>query len=1116
MISIIFTVFLSGSLAAQVTFELAYPNISFDFPVEITTAGDGTNRMFVVEQPGLIKVFPNSISVSNSDVDTFLDLSQIVSYSEGQEIGLLGLAFHPNYSQNGFFYVYYTQDSQVSGINEEIVLARYTVSAGDPNIADPGSELVIFSFDKNQDNSNHNGGKIAFGPDGYLYISVGDGGGAGDPQGNGQNLSTVFGSILRIDIDLDGSNPVESNPDTPNGNYEIPANNPRVGQSGLDELFAWGIRNTWKFSFDAQTGRLWGSDVGQDANEEINLINIGENYGWNRFEAFDVEDGSTDLVTTPDTKPVFFYDHNSGDVSITGGYVYRGSSDNPSLQGKYIYGDFASGRVWSLDYNASNNTASSEFLFRTNGEFISSFGLDEFGELYFSDYNSSASIYKIVGGTSGPQTVTVTGIGSWNEVGGGTNGIVESITRAQNGSLYFGGEFTQAGGNSVNNLAIYDTNTGWSAFGSGANGKVNSIAIGGDGAIYVGGDFSEVGGIPASNIAVWNGSIWSPLGTGTNGPVAKIEVSDSGEVYVGGAFETAGGITVNNIALWNNGTWQALTDSGSGTSGTNNEVRAIAFDENNVVYVGGNFDSAGGNSASRIATWDGQNWSTLGSGTSGFVQAIAVTSSHIYAGGNFAIAGFETVNRIAKWNRSSSQWEALGQGLSGNVRSLVHDGTNLFVGGSFQTASDVVNINKIVNNVARWSQNLGWQALGINFSVGVDTQINSLILSSDQETLYAGGNFSAAGQTNALNVALWGLNFNCSDNSIVPEYRLDGTWFSGQSELTVASGTEVVLSMLPNGIGLTITLPDGSQVGDDYNLGNVSSSEQGVYTLTSEEGCSETFSLIVSASDADGDGIPDALDQCPNTPSGVVVGADGCQIFTLPADNFELSVQGTSCRGLQDGRIEINPELNLDYNLNLTGTGTAQNFTFENGLQIENLAPGSYDLCITVQGLPDFESCFKAIVNEPESLEVSSVLNSLDGSVTLSMSGGSAYFVTLNENSFRTTSNEVKLVLTEKENLLEVTTDKSCQGKYKDTIMMVGEVEIFPNPFQDILNLEFSGRDGNAELNLYANNGMLIVSSSVDIANGVSQFDFASLPNGIYVLAIIKDGLRETFKVVKR
>ena len=737
---------------SQVTYEDAFPNLSFEYPTEITNANDGTNRLFVLEQAGRIKVFQNNENTAVAE--TFLDITSTVSFSSGQEIGLLGLAFHPNFQQNRYFYVYHTRQSSVSGVNVEIVLARYTVRADDPNQADPLSRLDILSFDKNQDNSNHNGGKIAFGPDGYLYVSIGDGGGGGDPNRNAQNLDNVFGSILRIDVDLDGNNPVESNPDEPNGNYEIPSDNPRVGQSGLDELYAWGIRNTWKFSFDGPTGRMWGADVGQGDQEEINLITNGGNYGWNRFEGNTVEDGSTVLATTPDIKPIFEYGRDNGDISITGGYVYRGASNNPQIKDKYIFGDYISGRVWALSYDPSSGDATSELLFRTNGQYIPSFGLDEAGEIYFSDYGTTSKLYKIIGGNNGPQTVAVNGVGDWYGMGEGTNGTVDAIAAMNDGPILVAGGFTTAGNLAPSNIALYDQDSGWNDFANGANGDIKSIAIDNEGKVFVGGDFSQIAGIQANNIAVWNGS-WSAMGQGTNGPVSSIAITPDNKVYVGGTFETAGGTTVNNIALWSEGSWLPLTDSTNGTAGTNNEVRAISLDENGQVYIGGNFDSAGGRTAPRIAVWDGNVWGTLGTGTSGFVQAITVTPDHIYAGGNFAIAGNNTVNRIARWNRSSGQWEALGLGLSGNVNAMALDGEYLYVGGNFETASDQLDVNKIMNNVARWSENNGWEAMGDGTDVGVDNLVNSLTFDSTSSRLYVGGTFDIAGEDSANNIGIW-------------------------------------------------------------------------------------------------------------------------------------------------------------------------------------------------------------------------------------------------------------------------------------------------------------------------------------------------------------------------
>ncbi len=435
---------------AQVTYEIAFPNpgIDFEFPVELQSPSDGTNRMFIVEQPGRIKVLPIDPASTSNDINIFLDINEQVLFSNGQETGLLGLAFHPEFSNNGYFYVYYTTSSPVSGISVRMVLSRFSIDPNNSNMADPNSELVLFQFDKNQNNSNHNGGKIAFGPDGYLYISFGDGGGGNDPQGNAQNINTVFGSICRIDVDINGDNPIETNPDLPDGNYEIPVDNPFVGIDGLDEIYAYGIRNTWKFSFDDQTGRLWGADVGQNAFEEINIIQKGKNYGWSRFEANSIANSSVIISETTEF-PVFFYDRSQGDVSISGGYVYRGSeitSLEPNINSKYIFGDYVSGKVWSLDYNPTTGEASSDLLFDLNGQYISSFGLDQNGEIYFSDYGSNALIYKLVDGLTGSSGTVVNGVGSWQELDvDSLNGQVFAVAPATNGNIYFGGSFNQAG-----------------------------------------------------------------------------------------------------------------------------------------------------------------------------------------------------------------------------------------------------------------------------------------------------------------------------------------------------------------------------------------------------------------------------------------------------------------------------------------------------------------------------------------------------------------------------------------------------------------------------------------------------------------------------------------------
>jgi len=756
-------ILLTHNIYAQVTYEAAFPNINFEYPVELQSPSDGTDRMFVVEQAGRIKVFPRSQSTTATNVSTFLNITDRVSYGIGQEIGLLGFAFHPDYSNNGYFYVYYTTNSPIPGIEVRMVLSRFSVSLGNNNLANVTSELVLFQFDKNQNNSNHNGGKIAFGPDGYLYISFGDGGGGNDPQGNGQNKNTVFGSICRIDVDLDGNNPVETNPILPNGNYEIPSDNPLVGVAGLDEIYAYGIRNTWKFSFDTPTGRLWGADVGQNAYEEINIIKKGENYGWSRFEANSVANPGV-VINESTTFPVFFYDQTQNDISITGGYVYRGSeitSLNPDINSKYIFGDYVSGRVWALDYNPSTGVSSSTQLFQTNGLYISSFGVDKDGEIYFSGYGPNAQIYKLVDGTTPPQGVAINGIGEWQPLNEGViNGEVNAIVTSANGNVYHGGNFNTAGTITANNIAVWNATTGWSTLGTGSNGTINTLKIGANGNVYAGGSFTEIGGIAANNIAVWNGTTWAALGTGVDGPVLVLEVNGNNQVYAAGVFETINGVTAKNIGFWNGTQWSVLTDGTTSVPGTNNEIRSLHLDNSGTLYVGGNFSKAGNKTANRIATWNGTIWGTLGTGTSGFVQAIVSTPTDVYLGGNFALAGTQTVNRIAKWNKTSSTWSNVGNGVNNNVNALLHDGTYLYASGAFNITFGNTQ-NSIVNNIARWSNTNGWEAMGKNTQVGVDIKINDMSFASDADgidKIFSGGNFSTAGIQNANNTAVWRSN----------------------------------------------------------------------------------------------------------------------------------------------------------------------------------------------------------------------------------------------------------------------------------------------------------------------------------------------------------------------
>jgi glucose/arabinose dehydrogenase len=337
---------------------------SFASPVGITHAGDGSGRLFILEQKGLIRILHDGLLLPTP----FLDIQSRVG-SGGNEQGLLGIAFHPDYLENGLFFLNYTN------LDGDTIVSRFKVSA-DPNFATPDSETIFLRV--KQPYNNHNGGHILFGPDGYLYIGLGDGGSAGDPAGHGQDRSTLLGNILRLDIDRGSP-------------YAIPHDNPYTNGDGLPEIWAYGLRNPWRYSFDRLTGDLYIGDVGQNQWEEIHFLAAeapaGANFGWNFWEGLHPYQGNPPQNMDFEF-PIWEYAHNLG-CSVTGGFVYRGSM--PAWQGIYIYGDFCSGRVWGL-LRDSDNTWQNTLLFET-GFNITSFGEDQSGEIYLVD--RAGNIYQL-------------------------------------------------------------------------------------------------------------------------------------------------------------------------------------------------------------------------------------------------------------------------------------------------------------------------------------------------------------------------------------------------------------------------------------------------------------------------------------------------------------------------------------------------------------------------------------------------------------------------------------------------------------------------------------------------------------------------------------------------
>lgn len=352
------------------SFSVSKVASGFTRPTFVTNAGDNSNRLFVLEKPGRIRLIKSGLLVAQP----FLDITALVS-SSGNEQGLLGLAFHPDFEKNGRFFVAYTaQDA-------DNTVAEYRVATPTADTADSGSGKVLFAVADQY--PNHNGGMLAFGPDGYLYISMGDGGSGGDPNGNGQNLGALLGKLLRIDV----------NSGSP---YGIPATNPFVSDTNArPEVWAYGLRNPWRFSFDRSTGDVWIGDVGQDKYEEVDFQAAaskgGENYGWNTMEGTHCFKPQTDCKQDGLVLPVFEYSHSEG-CSVTGGYVYRGKAIS-TLVGRYLFADYCESKLWATTRAADGTFSTVEAGKVPEG--ISAFGEDEAGEVYFT-VDREGAVYKLV------------------------------------------------------------------------------------------------------------------------------------------------------------------------------------------------------------------------------------------------------------------------------------------------------------------------------------------------------------------------------------------------------------------------------------------------------------------------------------------------------------------------------------------------------------------------------------------------------------------------------------------------------------------------------------------------------------------------------------------------
>jgi glucose/arabinose dehydrogenase len=534
-------------------------------PVFITNASDGSRRLFIVEQGGRIKVAqPGATTVTE-----FLNISsKIIS---GGERGLLGLAFHPQYSQNRRFFVYYTRAGDGA-----IQIAEYQVSANNPNVADTAEKVIITIPHPNF--TNHNGGTIAFGADGYLYAAPGDGGGANDPDNNAQNINVLLGKMLRIDINV----PIGST-----ANYLIPPDNPFAGATaGADEIYAFGLRNPYRFSFDRTNNQLWTADVGQGAREEVDIITRGGNYGWRIMEGTICTPGINPNCTPPagHIPPIFEYSsaESNGRCSITGGNVYRGAR-GALPNGGYVYGDYCSGEIFLWNNNQQT-------VLLDTDRFISSFGEGEDGEIYVVGLSNGtvdrieragAPLNKAPADFDGDGRTDTSVFRQSNGVwyfSNSSNNAFRAIQFGQNGDIPVPEDFD---GDNITDIAVFRPSNGtWYLLRSSDN-SFASVQFGANGDIPAAADFD---GDAKADFTVFRPSngVWYRLNSGSNNSFFAVHFGQNGDEPVQGDYDGDGRA---DICVWrpSNGVWYRLNS-------TNNAFSAFAFGTAGDLAMPGDFD----------------------------------------------------------------------------------------------------------------------------------------------------------------------------------------------------------------------------------------------------------------------------------------------------------------------------------------------------------------------------------------------------------------------------------------------------------------------------------------------------------------------------------------------